>query len=187
MYLASRTNHPPSINDGAPDPRPSQRRQMNRDASFGLCGSLWQAWSPLPPFPSDQQVLQVRRISQPVSRCRNACIVTLWFLLDSTKNHQTCPAVTMGKTNLRSSWRNLSLILVRQLARNFPSCTQCCSLVWSDVAFDHWPTRMNTCVLRTVFQATELQACHRVFAPSRGDQDRERVILLLPHLFALLR
>ena len=32
----------------------------------------------------------------------------------------------------------------------------------------------------------ELQACHRVFAPSRRDQDRER-ILVLPRLFALSR
>ena len=30
----------------------------------------------------------------------------------------------------------------------------------------------------------ELQACHRVFAPSRGDQDRERT-LVVPRLFAL--
>ena len=32
----------------------------------------------------------------------------------------------------------------------------------------------------------ELQACHRAFAPSRRDQDRER-ILVLPRLFALHR
>ena len=32
----------------------------------------------------------------------------------------------------------------------------------------------------------ELQACHRVFAPSRRDQERER-FLVLPRLFALPR
>ena len=31
--------------------------------------------------------------------------------------------------------------------------------------------------LRRVFQVTELQACHRVFAPSRRDQDRERILV----------
>ena len=39
-------------------------------------------------------------------------------------------------------------------------------------------------VLRRVFHVIELQACHRVFAPSRRDQDRER-IFVVPRLFAL--
>ena len=43
---------------------------------------------------------------------------------------------------------------------------------------------MNNRALRRGFQATELHACPRVFAPSRRDQDRERV-LVLPHSFAL--
>ena len=41
-------------------------------------------------------------------------------------------------------------------------------------------------VLRIAFQVIELQACHRVFAPLRRDQDRERK-LVLPRVFALLR
>ena len=60
------------------------------------------------------------------------------------------------------------------------------SLVWSTVAFDRWPTHRYIRVLRKVFQAIDLQACNRVFAPSRRDQDRER-ILVLPRLFALHR
>ena len=58
-------------------------------------------------------------------------------------------------------------------------------LVGSTVVFDCWPTRGNIRVLRRVFQVIELQACHRVFAPSRCDQDRERILVLL-HLFAIL-
>ena len=55
----------------------------------------------------------------------------------------------------------------------------------SDVAFDHWPTHMNNRARRRVCLMTGRLACHRVFAPSRRDQDRER-ILVLPRLFALL-
>ena len=59
-------------------------------------------------------------------------------------------------------------------------------LVWSTVVFERWPTRGKIRVLRRFFQVMELQACHRVFAPSRTDRDRER-ILVLPRLFALHR
>ena len=53
-----------------------------------------------------------------------------------------------------------------------------------DVAFDHWPTHMNNRVLRSrVCPMTGRQACHRVFAPSRRDQGRERA-LVLPRFFA---
>ena len=37
---------------------------------------------------------------------------------------------------------------------------------------------MNNRALRRVFQAIELQACHRVISPSRRDQDRERTLVL---------
>ena len=56
---------------------------------------------------------------------------------------------------------------------------------WSDVAFDRWPTHMNNRALRRVSQAIELQACPRVTALSRRDQDREH-ILVLPRSFAPL-
>ena len=69
-------------------------------------------------------------------------------------------------------------------ARNFPSCRKCSSLVWSGVVFDRWTTHRSIRVLRRAFQVIEMQACHRVFAPSRRDQDRER-IPVLPHMFAL--
>ena len=66
----------------------------------------------------------------------------------------------------------------------------CCSDVEDelalDVGFDHRPTHMNNRVLRRVCLMTGRQACHRVFAPSRRDQGRER-ILVLPRLFAPLR
>ena len=54
-----------------------------------------------------------------------------------------------------------------------------------EVAFDHWSTHMNNRVLRRVCRMTGRQACHRVFAPSRRDQDRER-ILVHPRFFAPL-
>ena len=53
------------------------------------------------------------------------------------------------------------------------------------MAFDRWPTQRYIRVLRRVFQVIELHACHRVFAASRRDQDRERTIVL-PRLLALL-
>ena len=59
------------------------------------------------------------------------------------------------------------------------------SLNWSTVVVYRWPTHMHIRVLHRVFQVIELQACHRVVAPSRRDQDRERVLVLL-HLLALL-
>ena len=36
---------------------------------------------------------------------------------------------------------------------------------WSDVAFDHWPTRRYNRVLRRACPTAGLQACHRGFAP----------------------
>ena len=118
--------------------------------------------------------------STPERSCRHFVV-----LLDLKGYNQTCPAVTMHKTNLRSSWRNLSTILGEQPKRNYLSCTELFSHSWSDVAFDHWPTHMNIRVLRRACLTTGLQACPRGFAPSRRAQDRERT-LLLPYLFAFL-
>ena len=97
------------------------------------------------------------------------------------KMHLTSPAVAMQRT---SQYQNLRTILGQQGVLKFPFCITCSSLVWSGVAFDRGPTHWYIRVLRTVFQVIELQACHRVFPPSRRDQDRER-ILVLPRLFAL--
>ena len=58
---------------------------------------------------------------------------------------------------------------------NCPLCMYLSSPLWSTVVRG----------LRRVFQAIEQQALLRVIAPSRRDQDRER-ILVLPRLFALL-
>ena len=52
--------------------------------------------------------------------------------------------------------------------------------------FDHWSTHRSVRDLRRVFQATELLAYPRGFAPSRKIQDRRRT-LSLPPSFALLR
>ena len=85
----------------------------------------------------------------------------------------------------KTNWhQNLSTIQEQQEVR---ICTFCkfSSLVWSTVAFDHWSTHRYNRALRRAFQARELQACHRVFAPSRRDQDRTQR-LVLPRLFALL-
>ena len=46
-----------------------------------------------------------------------------------------------------------------------------CPNLWSVGAFDRWPTHMHNRALRRVLQAMELQACPRVCAPSRRDQD----------------
>ena len=53
------------------------------------------------------------------------------------------------------------------------------------MVFDCWPTHRFICVLRRVFQVIKLQACPRSFAPSLGDQDLDRV-LVLPHCVDLL-
>ena len=57
-------------------------------------------------------------------------------------------------------------------------------IVWSGVAFDRWPTHRYIRVLRRASQVIELKARHRVFALSRGDQDREP-LLVFPRLLAL--
>ena len=96
----------------------------------------------------------------------------------------TSPAVAMWRTNWY--YQNWTRIQGRQEVRNFPFCIKLSSLVWSTRAFDRWPTHVYIRVLRRVFQVIEMQACHRVFAPSRRDQDRQR-ILVLPRLFAIHR
>ena len=86
-----------------------------------------------------------------------------------------------GGGEKRTCWyHNLSTIPGQQGVRNFPSCRESSSLVWSGEAFDRWPTQSFSSVLRRALQVMELQACHRVFAPSQRDQDRTRT-LVLPH------
>ena len=102
-------------------------------------------------------------------------------LLDLEK-YSMSPAVTMWKTNLRSSSMTTQ---GQQQERNSLSCTKSFCHSWSGVAFDHWPTPRFNRALRRACLMTRLQACHRVFAPSRRDQDRER-ILKRPRLIALL-
>ena len=62
-----------------------------------------------------------------------------------SERYSMSPAATMWKTNLHSS---LKTILGRQQERIFVSCTELFSHSWSDVAFDHWPTRRFSSVLR---------------------------------------
>ena len=45
----------------------------------------------------------------------------------------------------------------------------------SDVAFDHWTTRRKNRALRKAFKVIELQACLRITALSRRDQDRKHI------------
>ena len=90
-------------------------------------------------------------------------------LLDS-EMYPMSPAETMSKTTLRWS---LTTIHGQQEVRNCPSCRISSSLVWSGVAFDHWPTHKKNPVLRRVFPVTGRQACHRVIALSPRDQDGE--------------
>ena len=47
----------------------------------------------------------------------------------------------------------------------FSVLQKCSILAWSTMVFDGWPTHKYNRVLRRAFQVTELQACHRVFAP----------------------
>ena len=87
------------------------------------------------------------------------CVV----LLELKEYDQKCPAVTMQRTNLRSSWRNLSTILGQQQARNFPIAQH------FSILGELW------------FLTTGPLICISVFFAEL----RER-ILLLPHVFALL-
>ena len=105
-------------------------------------------------------------------------------LLDLKGYYQMCPAVTMLRTNLRWSWRNLSTILGQVWARNFPYCTDFPFFGQLCVVFDHWPTYMNIRALRRACPTTGVQACPQGFVQSRRAQGRERKVLL-PHLFAL--
>ena len=94
---------------------------------------------------------------------------------------------SMAMSMLRTNWyQNLMTTLEQQEVRSCPFCKKMSSSLWPTVVFDRWPTHRYIRVLRRACPMIELQACHRVFAaPSRSDQDRER-ILVLPHLFALL-
>ena len=93
---------------------------------------------------------------------------------------------SLAVTMLKTTWyQNLTTTQGQQEVRYFQSCIGSSSLVRSGVAVDRWSTHRYIRVLRRAFQVVELQARHRVFAPSRKDQDRER-FLVLPRLFALL-
>ena len=72
----------------------------------------------------------------------------------------------------------MTTIQGQQEVRSFRFCMGSSSLVLSGVVFDHWPTHGYIRVLHRAFQVIELQACHRVFAPSRRAQDRERLLVL---------
>ena len=102
-------------------------------------------------------------------------------LLKSLMMYLTSPAVSMSSLNW---YQNLTAIQGKQEVRYFPSCTQTPPPPDQARLFDRWPTHRYIRVLRRAFQVTEMQAYHRVFAPSRRDQDRER-ILVLPRLLAL--
>ena len=58
-------------------------------------------------------------------------------LLDPNKCLMS-PAETTWRMNLR---QNLMIILGQKEIRHFPSCIACSFILWSDVAFDQWPTR----------------------------------------------
>ena len=60
-----------------------------------------------------------------------------------------------------------------------PSCIKCSSLVWSTVVFDRFPTHRYIRALRRAFQVTGRQACLRVIALLRRDEDREHILVLL--------
>ena len=94
-----------------------------------------------------------------------------------------CVAGRMWKTNLRSSWRNLSPILGQQSARNFLFCIVFFFHFGLAVVFDRWPAHMNIRVPRRACPAKGLQACPR--RRSRRAQGRRRIPLLL-HVFTLL-
>ena len=82
------------------------------------------------------------------------------------------PAVAMQKTNW---YQKLTTIQGQQEVRNVPSCRGSSSLFWSGVAFDRWPTHRFVRVLRRAFKAIKLQACPRVIALLRRDQDRKHI------------
>ena len=96
------------------------------------------------------------------------CTNRHFALLLDLKMYLMSPAVAMQQT----SWNQNLTIQGQQRVRSCPSCRESPSLVRSGVAFDHWPTHRYIRVLRRAFQVIELQACHRVFAPSGKDQDR---------------
>ena len=81
------------------------------------------------------------------------------------------PAATMQKTSL--CW-NLTTVQGQQRAQSFSSCIEMSSHLWSDVAFDHWPTQRCIRALHRACLMTRRQACLRVTAPACA------------HLFALL-
>ena len=103
-------------------------------------------------------------------------------LLLDLKMYLTSLAVAMWRMN---SYQNWTTIKGQQEVRHFLFDIKCSSHFGSTVIFDRWPTHRNIRVLRRVSQLIELQACHRVFAPSRGDQDRERFLEVTPTKFGL--
>ena len=80
---------------------------------------------------------------------------------------------------------SLTTIPKQQQLRNFQSCVELSSHLWSDVALDYWSAHGFIRALRRACLMTGRQECHRVFALSRRSQARERKCVL-PRLFALL-
>ena len=68
--------------------------------------------------------------------------------------------------------QNLMIILGQQEIRHFTSCIVCSFLLWSDVAFDHWPTRKLNRVLRRTCPA-RVEARVTPAPASKRPEDRE--------------
>ena len=100
-------------------------------------------------------------------------------LLDSMKSMN--PAEAMSK---RSSCWNSMIVQALPKERGSQSCKGFSSNLWSDVAFDHWPTHMCDRALRRAYLMTG-QECLRATAQPRRDEDRVHV-LMLPRSPALL-
>ena len=94
-------------------------------------------------------------ISQSITRCLIVALLQLGYCHSVVLLDQTSLAVTMQRTNLRSSLRT---ILRQQSVRNCPSCTELLCHFWLAVDSDHRPTHMNIRVLRRACPTTGLQA-----------------------------
>ena len=78
----------------------------------------------------------------------------------------------------RSSCWNSIIVQGPPKERSSQSCRGCSSHLWSDVAFDHWPTPKCNRALRRACPKTGRQECLRAIAQSRRDEDRVHVLVL---------
>ena len=105
------------------------------------------------------------------------------LLLDLTKNHQTCPAVTMQEMHMHSNWKKRLIVLGQRVAHSFP----CCIGLFCPFEFLSTGPLIGISVIFAEF--AQRQDCRRVlrgFVPSRRGACRGR-FRLLPHVFALPR